>query len=71
MPNRATSKSQYRFFRAVQGGDAQADGLSPEKAGEMIGSQSPKGLPEKKSSVKKTKKAKKKGKPLSYPAKKK
>jgi len=47
MPSKATSQAQYRFFRAVQGGYAKASGLSSEKAGEMLGDQSPKGLPEK------------------------
>jgi len=48
MPNKAVSKAQYRFFRAVQGGSVSAPGLSPDKAGEMLGHQSSKGLPEKK-----------------------
>jgi len=48
MPNKAVSKAQYRFFRAVQGGRVKAKGLSPMEAGEMIGHQSPKGLPAKK-----------------------
>ncbi len=45
MPNKAVSKKQYNFFRAVQGGSVKAPGLSPDKAGEMLGHQSPKGLP--------------------------
>lgn len=48
MPNKAVSKRQYRFFRAVQSGSVHAKGLSPHEAGEMIGHQSPKGLPESK-----------------------
>jgi hypothetical protein len=48
MPNKAVSQKQYRFFRAVEGGYAHASGLSPEKAKEMIGHQSRKGLPESK-----------------------
>jgi hypothetical protein len=46
MPNKAVSKRQYRFFRAVQSGSVKASGLSPQQAGEMIGHQSPKGLPD-------------------------
>jgi len=46
MPNKAVSKRQYRFFRAVQSGSVRAPGMSAEKAGEMLGHQSPKGLPE-------------------------
>jgi hypothetical protein len=46
MPNKASSKAQYRFFRAVESGSVKAPGLSSEKASEMIGHQSPKGLPE-------------------------
>lgn len=45
MPNKAVSQAQYKFFRAVQGGDVKSPGLSPEKASEMLGHQSPKGLP--------------------------
>lgn len=48
MPNKAVSKNQYRWFRAVQSGSVKAPGLSAEEAGEMIGHQSPKGLPESK-----------------------
>lgn len=48
MPNKATSKAQYRWFRAVQHGSVKAPGLSPSEAKEMIGHQSPKGLPERK-----------------------
>lgn len=46
MPDKAVSKRQYRFFRAVQSGSVKAPGMSAEKAGEMLGHQSPKGLPE-------------------------
>lgn len=49
MPNKAVSKAQYRWFRAVQGGAVKAPGLSATEAGEMIGHQSPRGLPERKS----------------------
>ena len=45
MPNKAVSLAQFKFFRAVQGGAVKAPGLSPKKAGEMLGHQSPKGLP--------------------------
>jgi hypothetical protein len=47
MPSKAKSQSQYRFFRGVQSGRIKAPGLSAEEAGEMVGHQSPKGLPEK------------------------
>lgn len=47
MPNKATSKAQFRFFQAVKHGTAHAKGLSSSEAGEMLGHQSPKGLPEK------------------------
>ena len=47
MPNKAESKSQFRFLKAVASGKAKkADGLSPSKAAEMLGDQSTKGLPE-------------------------
>lgn len=48
MPDKATSKAQFRLFQAVKHGTAHVKGLSPQKAGEMLGHQSPKGLPEKK-----------------------
>lgn len=46
MPGKATSKRQFRFFKAVAAGKAKAPGLSPSKAEEMLGSQSQAGLPE-------------------------
>jgi len=46
MPDRATSKAQYNWFRAVQGGYIKAPGMSAKKAGEMLGHQSSKGLPD-------------------------
>lgn len=46
MPNKAKSKRQFRFFKAVESGAAEAPGLTPAKAKEMTGGQSPKGLPE-------------------------
>lgn len=48
MPNKAKSKAQYRLFRAAQSGSIKLPGLSASEAGEMIGHQSPKGLPERK-----------------------
>jgi hypothetical protein len=47
MPNKAKSKSQFRFLQGVKHGAIQAKGLSEQKAGEMLGHQSPKGLPSK------------------------
>lgn len=46
MPNKAVSKRQYRFFQGVKHGAIKAKGLSAEKASELLGHQSPKGLPE-------------------------
>ena len=47
MPDKAESKAQFRFLKAVASGKARkARGLSPAKAQEMLGDQSPKGLPE-------------------------
>jgi len=46
MPGKAVSKAQFRFFHAVKSGSLKAPGLSAGKAGEMLGHQSPKGLPE-------------------------
>ena len=49
MPNKAVSKAQFRFFQAAAHGKAKdAHGMSPETAKEMLGHQSPKGLPERK-----------------------
>ena len=47
MPNKAKSKSQFRFFQAVKGGYAKDSDMTAEQADEMLGHQSPKGLPEK------------------------
>jgi len=48
MPNKASSKSQFRLFKGISEGTiAPKGGLTKEKATEMIGDQSPKGLPEK------------------------
>lgn len=47
VPNKAKSLAQFKFFKAVESGRAKkAGGLSPRKAAEMLGGQSPKGLPE-------------------------
>lgn len=47
MPNKAKSLAQFRFLKAVESGHAKkAGGLSPRKAAELLGGQSPKGLPE-------------------------
>jgi len=46
MPNKAVSRRQFRFFQGVKHGSIHAKGLSAEKAGEMLGHQSPKDLPE-------------------------
>lgn len=42
----ATSKRQFRFMKAVEGGYIKAPGLSREKAAEFTNGQSPKRLPE-------------------------
>ena len=48
MPNKATSKSQFRLFKRIAEGTIPEKGsLTKEKAAEMLGSQSPQGLPEK------------------------
>lgn len=48
MPNKATSKSQFRFLKGIAEGSIPEHGtLTKEKAAEMLGSQTPKGLPEK------------------------
>lgn len=46
MPDKAVSKKQFRFFKAVAAGDVKQKGLTPAKAEEMLGGQSPAGLPE-------------------------
>ena len=46
MPRKATSKAQYRWFKAVEAGDVKAPGLSPSQAAEMTEGQSQAGLPE-------------------------
>jgi hypothetical protein len=42
----ATSKKQYRLFKAVEAGDTKLPGLTPSKAAEMTKGQSQAGLPE-------------------------
>ena len=46
MPNKAVSKKQFNLFQGIKHGSIPPKGgLSPEKASEMLGDQSPKGLP--------------------------
>ena len=45
MPNKAKSRAQFRFLQAAKAGKVK--GLKPEKAAEMLGHQSPMGLPKK------------------------
>lgn len=48
MPNKATSQAQFRLFKGIAEGTIAPKGsLTKEKASEMLGGQSPKGLPEK------------------------
>lgn len=48
MPNKATSKSQFRLLKGIAEGDIPERGtLTKEKAAEMLGDQIPQGLPEK------------------------
>lgn len=48
MPNKATSKKQFRYFKGIAEGSIPEEGsLTKEKAAEMIAGQSPYGLPEK------------------------
>jgi hypothetical protein len=47
MPKKARSKSQFRFLQGIAHGNIKGDGLSKDKAAEMVEGQSPKGLPEK------------------------
>ena len=44
----ATSKAQWRFLKAVAAGKLKKKGLSRQKAAEMLGEQTPKGLPARK-----------------------
>jgi hypothetical protein len=54
MPNKATSKAQFRLLKGVaQGSIPPKGGLSRQTAQEMLGGQSPQGLPERKSKKKK------------------
>ena len=48
MPNKATSKSQFRLFKGIAEGTIPEKGtLTKAKAAEMLGNQTPQGLPEK------------------------
>ena len=48
MPNKITSKSQFRLFKGIAEGTIPEKGtLTKEKAAEMLGDQTPQGLPEK------------------------
>jgi hypothetical protein len=69
MPNKAVSQRQFRLFKGIaEGGIAPKGGLTQEKADEMLGDQSPKGLPDR-APIRKKKKGKKVNK-LPYPPKK-
>ena len=47
MPNKATSKSQFRLFKGIAEGTIPEKGtLTKVKAAEMLGSQTEQGLPE-------------------------
>lgn len=47
MPDKAKSKAQFRFLKGIETGSIPSrKGLGRKKAGEMLGGQSPKGLPE-------------------------
>lgn len=48
MPNKATSKSQFRLFKGIAEGTIPEKGtLTKVKAAEMLGDQTEQGLPEK------------------------
>ena len=51
MPRKATSKAQYRWFKAVESGAVKAPGLSPAQAKEMTEGQTQAGLPERSSGL--------------------
>jgi hypothetical protein len=49
MPNKAHSKAQFRLLKGIESGSIPEKGsLTKEKAKEMLGGQSPNGLPERK-----------------------
>lgn len=49
MPNKATSKSQFRLFKGIaEGTIPEKDTLTKAKAAEMVAGQTTRGLPEKK-----------------------
>lgn len=51
MPHKATSKAQFRLYKAVEAGDVKLPGLSPERAKEMTAGQTQAGLPEQRSAT--------------------
>jgi hypothetical protein len=49
MPNKARSKTQWRLLKGIaEGSLPPRDGLTRARAKELLGDQSPKGLPERK-----------------------
>ncbi len=47
MPNKAKSQAQFRLLKGIETGSIKPKGgLTRRKAGEMVGDQSPRGLPE-------------------------
>lgn len=58
MPRKAKSKAQARFLGAVAGGEVKEEGLSAEKAKEMLRGTHMKDLPEKKKKTTKSTKKK-------------
>lgn len=47
MPNKAKSVAQFNYFQGVANGTINDKDLSAKEAKELLGHQSPKGLPEK------------------------
>ena len=47
MPDKAKSRAQFRYLKGVAAGSIKSQSLTPAKAAEMLGDQSPKGLPKK------------------------
>lgn len=45
MPKKAKSQAQFRWPEGVKGGSIKSPSLTPAKAAELLGHQSPKGLP--------------------------
>jgi len=58
MPRKATSKAQFRLFKAVESGDAKLPGMSPSEAKEMTAGQTQAGLPERRKVARKRKQVK-------------